>query len=319
MYDVTALGEVLIDFTPCGNSAAGMRLFEQNPGGAPANLLAALNKCGCRTAFIGKTGTDMHGEFLKKTLEDAGICTEGLIMDPAVFTTLAFVALNENGERSFSFARKPGADTMLTKEEVDPALIQNSRLFHVGSLSMTDEPVKSATLYALETARKAGCIISYDPNYRAPLWPDQATAIEAMRSLLPYADVMKLSDEETVLLTGLKNPEEAAWALIRQGISLVAVTLGSKGCYVCTGQGGTYVSGYPSKVVDTTGAGDSFWGGFLSRLLANGKKPKQISLKEAAYFASFGNALASLCVEKRGGIPAMPSMAEIEKRMESSK
>ena len=318
MFDVTALGELLIDFTPSGKSEAGMRLFEQNPGGAPGNVLAALNKCGLKTAFLGKIGNDMHGQFLKETLENAGICTDGLIVDDSVFTTLAFVALNDAGERSFSFARKPGADTMIRPEEVSEELLKDSRIFHVGSLSLTDEPAKSATLYALKKAKEFGCTISYDPNYRAALWSSKEAAISGMREVLPFVDVMKMSDEETELLTGIKEPAEAAAYLVEHGIPLVAVTLGAEGAYVCTKEGGQVVPGFKSQVVDTTGAGDSFWGGFLYGLVKSGKKPAEVTLSEAATFARFANALASLCVQKRGGIPAMPELDEIEKRLEST-
>lgn len=315
MFDVTALGEILIDFTPCGKSAAGQRIFEQNPGGAPANVLTCLSKCGKKTAFIGKVGKDMHGAFLKSVLEENDICTDGLLEDENVFTTLAFVALSDSGERSFSFARKPGADTCLKKEEIRKDLIANSKVFHIGSLSLTSEPVKSATFYALELAKEYGCIISYDPNYRAPLWDSREKAIEGMRSVLSFVDVMKLSDEETELLTGISDPETAAKKLLENGISIVAVTLGADGALICTKEGCERVKGYQVQMVDTTGAGDSFWGGFLTQLLDSGKMPCEVSLKEAAAFADYGNAVASLCVEKRGAIPAMPTKAEIEKRM----
>lgn len=315
MFDVTALGEILIDFTPCGRSAAGQRIFEQNPGGAPANVLTCLSKCGKKTAFIGKVGKDMHGAFLKSVLEENDICTDGLLEDENAFTTLAFVALSDSGERSFSFARKPGADTCLTKEEIKKDLIANSKIFHIGSLSLTAEPVKSASFYALELATEYGCIISYDPNYRAPLWDSREKAIEGMRSVLSYVDVMKLSDEETELLTGISEPEMAAKKLLENGISIVAVTLGADGALICTKEGCEHVKGYQVQMVDTTGAGDSFWGGFLTQLLESGKMPCEVSLKEAAAFADYGNAVASLCVEKRGAIPAMPTKAEVEKRM----
>ena len=315
MFDVTALGEILIDFTPCGKSAAGQRIFEQNPGGAPANVLTCLSKCGKKTAFIGKVGKDMHGAFLKSVLEENDICTDGLLEDENAFTTLAFVALSDSGERSFSFARKPGADTCLTKEEIRKDLIANSKVFHIGSLSLTSEPVKSATFYALELAKEYGCIISYDPNYRAPLWDSREKAVEGMRSVLSYVDVMKISDEETELLTGISEPEMAAKKLIENGISIVAVTLGADGALICTKEGCEHVKGYQVRMVDTTGAGDSFWGGFLTQLLESGKMPSEVSLKEAAAFADYGNAVASLCVEKRGAIPAMPTKAEVEKRI----
>lgn len=319
MFDVTALGELLIDFTYSGHSDSGMRLFEQNPGGAPCNVLTALSKCGMKTAFIGKVGNDMHGIFLKETLENNGICTDGLVIDDNVFTTLAFVALNDAGERSFSFARKPGADTCLDESEVTVNLLEKSKIFHVGSLSLTDEPAKSATLFALKKAKELGCTISYDPNYRAALWNSKDAAIAGMREVLPFVDVMKMSDEETELLTGIKEPAEAAAYLVERGIPLVAVTLGADGAYVCAKQNGKIsgqvVNGFKSQVVDTTGAGDSFWGGFLYGLVKSGKKPADITLDEAVGFARFANALASLCVEKHGGIPAMPELEAIEERI----
>jgi len=315
MYKITALGEALIDFTPSGMSQAGMKLFEQNPGGAPANALAVFAKFGEKAAFIGKVGNDMHGLFLKNTMENAGIDTKGLVVSDDVFTTLAFVSLKENGEREFSFARKPGADTCLTEEEVDVSIIENTDIFHVGSLSLTDEPSRSATFFALEKAKEFGKIISYDPNYRALLWDSKQKAIEGMRSVLDYVDVMKLSDEETVLLTDIEAPQAAAKALLDRGMSIVAVTLGADGAYICTKEGGAFVSGFASDVVDTTGAGDSFWGGFLYRLSKSGKHPEEVSLEEAKEFARFGNAVASLCVEKRGGIPAIPTMEQVLKRL----
>ena len=316
MFDVVALGEILIDFTPCGTSEAGQRVFEQNPGGAPANVLACLSKCKKNTAFIGKVGKDMHGIFLKEVLEQNNICSQGVVEDENVFTTLAFVALADNGERSFSFARKPGADTCITQEELKVDIIKDSKIFHIGSLSLTAEPAKGTTFKALEIAQKEGCIVSYDPNYRAPLWNSQKEAIDGMRSVIPFVDVMKISDEETELLTDCVEPEEAAGKLIEQGVSIVAVTLGSKGALICTKEGNVLVPGYKANLVDSTGAGDSFWGGFLNKLLDSEKKPCELTLDELEQFAKFGNAVASLCVEKRGAIPAMPTLEEIQGRIE---
>ena len=230
--DITALGELLIDFTPAGVSQQGMRLFEQNPGGAPANLLAAAAKFGRKTAFIGKVGKDMHGDFLKETLIRAGINTDNLIQDEKYFTTLAFVSLKENGEREFAFARKPGADTNLCMKEIDPEILENTRVFHVGSLSLTDDPSRTATYEAINIARNSGAVISYDPNYRAALWSDPETAQLRMQSLIPYVDMMKISDEETSLLTPYQDPEEAIQYLLRQGVHLVAVTLGRDGALI---------------------------------------------------------------------------------------
>ena len=175
-YDIAALGELLIDFTDSGVSPGGMRLFERNPGGAPANVLTAAARFGQRTAFLGKVGDDMHGQFLRQMLLDAGIDVSGLVLAEDVFTTLAFVVLNDRGERSFSFARKPGADTCLRPEELNAAVLDSTRVLHVGSLSLTDEPARSATFTAVERAKAAGAVISYDPNYRAALWPDEAAA-----------------------------------------------------------------------------------------------------------------------------------------------
>lgn len=312
MYSVTALGEVLIDFTDHGISANGQKLFERNPGGAPANVLVALQKLGHKTAFIGKVGTDMHGEFLRQTIEENGINCEGLISDPNFFTTLAFVALDEHGDRSFSFARKPGADTQLTADELPHNVIANSKVFHVGSLSLTDEPARTATIEALKIADEAGCVMSYDPNYRDSLWPSAEAAAEQMRSLIPYMDLVKISAEECPLLTDLVEPEQAAKALLNQGVSIVVVTLDADGAYVATKDGAGIVESFRVQAVDTTGAGDSFWGGFLCAYCESGKKPTDVTFEDAAKFARFGNAVASLCVRTRGAIPAMPSREAVE-------
>lgn len=310
MFDVTALGELLIDFTPCGTSEAGMNLFEQNPGGAPANVLAALCNLGFQTAFIGKVGDDMHGALLKDTLDKAGIDTTGLIVDDSVFTTLAFVSL-QNGERNFSFARKPGADTQLRPEEVKEEIVKNTKIFHCGSLSLTDEPARSATFHAVKMAKEAGALISYDPNYRAPLWNSVEEAKEQMRSVIPYADIMKISDEETALLTDYSDPKEAAQALLDQGVACVVVTLGKDGALLKTAQVEIVEKGKERKVVDTTGAGDSFWGGILSRFAKDGISPAEITEEKAREYVRFANAVAGLCVEKRGAIPAMPTLEQV--------
>lgn len=313
MIDVTALGEVLIDFTDAGISASGQKLFERNPGGAPANVLVACRRLGRTAAVIGKVGQDMHGEFLRDVLDAEGIDTRDLVSDPDAFTTLAFVALSEDGERSFSFARKPGADTRLRSGEVDRALIEESRVFHIGSLSLTDEPARSATMVALARAKTAGCILSYDPNYRANLWKGEQEACERMRSVIEHVDVMKLSAEECVLLTGESDAEKAAAALLAQGPSIVVVTLDAEGAYVATRAGSRMVPSFRADAVDTTGAGDSFWGGFLCALVESKKRPDDVTLEEAAGFVRFGNAVASLCVRGRGGIPSMPTREAVEK------
>lgn len=319
-YDICAFGEILIDFTFVGMSENGQKLFAQNPGGAPANVLVSATKLGSNTAFIGKAGKDMHGEFLKETVEKENVNTDGFILDEKYFTTLAFVDLNDKGERSFSFARKPGADTQMTAEEMDLYVILNSKIFHVGSLSLTDEPSRSATHFAVEKARENGIIISYDPNYRGSLWPDVETAKEQMRNIVP--DIMKISDEETHLLTEFKDYEDAAKALYEKGVKVVVVTLGSLGAYVYNKDGGRVVEGFKSKVIDTTGAGDAFWGGFLHKISQNigseiGKTLSDLSLDEVCNFAKFANCVASICVEKSGAIPAMPTLETVEEKLGS--
>lgn len=310
--ELTVLGELLIDFTQAGESESGMRLFEQNPGGAVANVAAAAARLGHKAAFIGKVGNDMHGRFLAQTLAEAGIDCRGLVFSDAAFTTLAFVALDEKGERSFSFARKPGADTRLTEEELDGALLQSSRILHVGSLSLTAEPARSATLAAIRQAKSAGAVISYDPNYRVSLWENEEQAKEQMRSLLPMVDMMKFSDNEAALLAGHSSPEQAALALNRQGIHCVVVTLGAAGALVCVdGETQTLPGLFVPAVRDTTGAGDAFWGGFLSRFLESGLKAEALRLCDAVEFARWGNAAAACCIQKRGAIPAMPDRVEL--------
>lgn len=315
MFDIVALGEVLIDFTQSGVSESGMRLFEQNPGGAPANMLTASTRLGMKTAFIGKVGTDMHGTFLKQVLEEQHICTKGMVFDDNFFTTLAFVELSESGERKFSFARKPGADTKLRLEEIDKKLLEQTKVFHFGSLSLTDEPCRTATMEAVKYAKEQGAMISYDPNYRELLWKSKEQAIKEMRAPIPYVNVLKISDEETGLMTGEADPIKASERLVEQGISVVVVTLGKKGALVCTKEGYSIVPGFVSKVVDTTGAGDSFWGGFISRIVASGREVNELTLAELETMIRFANAVAGICVTRRGAIPAMPSLEEVEEKL----
>ncbi len=312
-YDIIALGETLIDFTPAGSSPAGMLLFERNPGGAPVNMLVCAANMGCRTGFIGKIGADMQGRFLEETIRSAGVDTGGLVITDDFFTTLAFVTIDEQGERSFSFARKPGADTQLDVNELNMDMVQNTGIFHIGSLSMTDEPARNAALTAVEAAKKAGATISYDPNYRPLLWKDASEAQKQIRSLLPYVDVIKISDEECAITTGCADYRKATQILRNQGISCVVVTLGDKGAYISAGQGECEADSFPvSAVVDTTGAGDAFWGAFLACVSKSGKRVGELSLEDLHAYGSFACAAASLCVQKRGGIPAMPDQKSVE-------
>jgi fructokinase len=312
MYDVVALGELLIDFTPAGVSAAGNVLFERNPGGAPANVLAAVSKLGGKGAFIGKVGDDQFGSFLRATLEERGIETHGLKVSQKANTTLAFVHLDANGDRSFSFYRKPGADTMLETEDLELELIDRTAIYHFGSLSMTDEPARSATYKAVEYARLKGRIISYDPNWRPLLWKDDATAHESMLSGFKYADIVKLSGEEMEFLLGTADMEKGSRALLDMGVKLAIVTLGPRGCYFRCAAGSGYMKTYNTKVVDTTGAGDAFLGGVLYRISRCGEPIGELKLETIRDILDFANAVGSMCAAKKGAIPAMPSLEEVE-------
>ena len=316
-YDVVALGELLIDFAPHSVNEAGYPVLSANPGGAPGNFLAALTKYGCRTAMIGKVGDDAFGKALVKTLEDAGIATGGIRIDPNVFTTLAFVSLDASGNRDFSFARKPGADTCLTPEEVDEALIADAKVFHFGTLSLTDEPAAGATRHAIELAKRHGALISLDPNLRKPLWKREEDAREAIEWSLHQADIVKISDEEIDWLWGL-SPEEGAEKLLREyGVSLVYATLGPKGCYAANGTNRVTVQS-PSgiHVVDTTGAGDIFGGSAMSQFIRCKKTPADLTETELRRIVSFACTAASLSTQTHGGIASVPEYSDVTRKME---
>ena len=316
-YDVVALGELLIDFAPHSVNEAGYPVLSANPGGAPGNFLAALTKYGCRTAMIGKVGDDAFGKALVKTLEDAGIDARGIRIDPNVFTTLAFVSLDASGNRDFSFARKPGADTCLTPEEVDEELIADAEVFHFGTLSLTDEPAAGATRHAIELAKRHGALISLDPNLRKPLWKREEDAREAIEWSLHQADIVKISDEEIDWLWGF-SPEEGAEKLLREyGVSLVYATLGPKGCYAANGTNRVTVQS-PSgiHVVDTTGAGDIFGGSAMSQFIRCKKTPADLTETELRRIVSFACTAASLSTQTHGGIASVPEYSDVTRKME---
>lgn len=316
MFDVTALGELLIDFAPKDTNEAGYPVLSANPGGAPGNFLAALNKYGCSTAMIGKVGEDMFGRLLLGTLREAGIETRGIVVDPDQFTTMAFVSLDASGNRDFSFARKPGADTCLRADELDEALITNSRVFHFGTLSLTDDPAREATHRAVALAKQHGRLVSVDPNLRKPLWPTMDAAKEAIEWSLHQADIVKISDEEIEFLWGI-SPEAGAQKLLNEyGASLVYATLGPKGCHVANKNGSaTVASPTGIRVIDTTGAGDIFGGSAMSRFLKTGKAPGELSVDELTAVTRFACTAASLSTQKHGGISSVPEIAEVEARL----
>lgn len=316
MYDVIALGELLIDFTPLGESDRGNPVFECNPGGAPTNVLACLAKLGKRTAFIGKVGDDDFGRFLHTVLVERGISTEGLVFDSEAKTTLAFVHLQPDGDRSFSFFRNPGADTRLRPEEIKEALFE-ARIFHFGSLSLTHEPARSATLAGLELARRRNLLVSYDPNLRPPLWPNLEEARTRILSVMDRVDIVKISREELEFLSGSNDLEGSSDRLSREyGIRMLLVTLGREGCWYRVGDLSGYVPGFEVNSIDTTGAGDAFLGGILFQVLQRDKDLGEWTYEEMAESVKFANAVGALVTTRRGAIPAMPTLSEVQGLLE---
>lgn len=312
MYDVTALGELLIDFTPSGQSEQGNSLFETNPGGAPANVLVALSRLNMKTAFIGKVGNDQFGHMLKSVLQGQNIDTSHLLFSEKVNTTLAFVHLDEQGDRSFSFYRNPGADIMLEKNEISEEKIKQSRIFHFGSLSLTNEPSATATFTALEFAKKHKVLISYDPNLRAPLWRSMDEAKQQIKKGFEYADIVKLSEEELEFLTGEHDVTKGTHILQEKyGTSVIFVTLGPNGCFYRNKNVYGRKNGFQVNVVDTTGAGDAFVGGALYKILTMKKNVNLLDHTDLEEIVMFANAMGALTTEGTGGIPSIPSMERL--------
>ena len=311
MIDVVALGEVLIDFASRGADSNGYPLMQALPGGAPANFLAALTKYGKSTAFLGKVGDDAFGHLLLGTVKNAGIGTRGIVVDPTVFTTLAFVTFDESGDRSFSFARKPGADTCLRWEEVDKSLIDEAKVFHFGTLSLTNDPARTATRKCVAYAKEKGKLITCDPNLRKPLWPSEEEAKEQMLWSLSQADVVKISDDEVEFLWNC-TPEEGADKLLKEfGVSLAMVTLGPKGCLLKTANASCQVTSPEVNPVDTTGAGDIFGGSAVYRLLELEKPISELTDQDLCYIGAYASTAASLSTEIPGGIPSIPEKDKV--------
>ena len=315
--DVAALGEILIDFTEAGHSESGAALYERNAGGAPANVAAAVARLGGRSAFIGKVGADPFGEFLADTLKGLGVDSSGLRVSAEEHTTLAFVSIRAGGERSFSFCRNPGADSCLRADELDSRVLESAKILHVGSLSLTLEPERGATFAAIERARAAGALVSYDPNWRPALWKNRDEAVELMRRAVPLADIVKVSEEELELLYGVELESEAdlergAQAILSEGPRLALITLGEQGTYWSASGSGELVAAFASDAVDTTGAGDAFVGALLWRLTRPEATDNPLARGEAAIASDvrFANAAAAVCVRRRGAIPAMANLRE---------
>ena len=312
LYDVVALGEVLVDFTQNGKSVQGNGLFEANPGGAPGNVLAMLNNLGKKTSFIGKVGNDQFGLMLKATLEGLGIGTENLMLDDEVRTTLAFVHTFEDGDRDFSFYRNPGADMMLRADEVQEELIQSARVFHFGTLSMTHEGVREATKKALDVAKASGVMISFDPNLREPLWKSLDEAKEQVLYGLQYTDILKISDNEIQWLTGEEDYTEGVKKIREmKDISLILVSMGKEGSRAYYKDMIVEAKPFLQKnTIETTGAGDTFCANILNYVLDNGlENLTEERLKEMLTFA---NAAASIITTKKGALKVMPTKADVE-------
>ena len=307
MIDVIALGELLIDFATLQTDGEGYPTMAAHPGGAPANFLAALTKFGANTALLGKVGTDTFGKLLIGTLKNAGIETRGMVVTDDVFTTLAFVTFDEHGDRAFAFSRKPGADTCLSFEELDLSLIDEARVFHFGTLSLTDEPARSATYRAVAYAKERGKLITYDPNLRKPLWRDLEEAKKQLLWGLRQADVAKISDEEVEFLFGLGVEEGAAHILENYGVMLVFVTCGSDGCFFKNALASGHVPSLSGiQVIDTTGAGDIFGGSALWKLLQLNKAPETLTQEELTDLVRFACTSAGLSTTRSGGISSVP-------------
>ena len=316
MMDVVALGELLIDFTNVAADPDGYPTMAAHPGGAPANFLAALSKFGAKAALLGKVGNDTFGKLLTATLEKAGIETRGLVMADDVFTTLAFVTLDETGNREFAFARKPGADTQLSFAEIDLSLIDETKVFHFGTLSLTDEPARSATYQAVAYAKEKGKLITYDPNLRKPLWADLEEAKKQLLWGLGQADVVKISDEEVEFLFGLGVEDGAKHILENFSVKLVFVTCGAEGCFFMNSKACGHVPSLKNiQVKDTTGAGDIFGGSAVWKLLQLGKKPEALNEAELTDVVRFACTAAGLSTTRSGGISSVPEYADVLKAM----
>ena len=315
-YDVVALGELLIDFTCVSADADGYPTMAAHPGGAPANFLAAVTKFGGKTALLGKVGSDTFGRLLTGTLEQAGIETRGIVVSNDVFTTLAFVTLDEHGDREFAFSRKPGADTQLRFSELNLSLIDDARVFHFGTLSLTDEPARATTYRAVAYAKERGKLITFDPNLRKPLWKDLDTAKEQMLWGLSQADVVKISDEEIEFLFGLSPQEGAKKILSDYGVKLVFATCGADGCWFENQNACGHVDSLKGiKVIDTTGAGDIFGGSAVWKVLQTGKRPEELNEAELREAVRFACTAAGLSTTKSGGISSVPEPEDVFARL----
>lgn len=319
MIEILGLGELLIDFTPNGVNEQGMALYARNPGGSIPNMLAMYAKLGGKAAFVGKVGPDAFGDFLIGQLKDTGVDTAYILRDKKVLTTLAIVSLLPDGDRAFHFYRKPGADIMLEKDELPLPFILKARRFHFAGVSLTDEPSRGATLYAVQKVRQKGTFISFDCNYRDSLWESETEARQVLYGALPLADLVKVSEEELTLLTGETDLKKGAEKILGLGPKAVLVSQGEFGSNVYTDSLHEYRPACKVDAVDTTGSGDAFLGAILRELYTLNKPLGAITAQEWGLLLAFGNAAGGLTATRRGGIPALPERGEIETLLNQQK
>lgn len=313
MIDITAIGEILIDLTQTGISDAGIPEYTAFPGGAPANVAVAAARLGAKTSFIGKVGNDAFGKLLVDTVKQNGVNADGMVVSDDANTTLAVVSVAKGGERSFAFYRRGFADTLLSKDEISESRLSDTHFLHFGSVSLTDEPSRSATLYAVKKAKGSGATVTYDPNYRASLWNSKEEAVEMMKKPMSSVDILKISDEELPLLTGTADSAAGTKMLSDEyGIKLILLTLGPKGAFYRFGDVTGELPTFDVKVADTNGAGDTFFGAFLSGM-ADMKKydPSQLNKDEIEQLITSANKAASITTSRSGAIPAMPTLDEV--------
>ena len=309
-YDVIAMGELLIDFTMNGHSGQGNNLFEACPGGAPCNVLALLNKMGKKTAFVGKVGRDQFGTLLKDTITEAGIDASRLVVDENVNTTLAFVHTFPDGDRGFSFYRNPGADMMLREDEVDAGFIRQAAIFHFGTLSMTHDGVRAATKKAVKAAKEGGCLISFDPNLRPPLWSSLDLAKEQMEYGFSVCDILKISDNEIQFVSGKEDYDEGiAYLQEKYNIPLILLTLGRDGSRAYYKGMRVECPGFSVDTIETTGAGDTFGGSSLNYIVEHDLN--SLTEEQLREMLTFANAAAAIVTTRKGAIKAMPAREEV--------
>ncbi len=312
--DIVCLGEILIDMFPAeiGRSMMDVSAFRPKPGGAPANVAVAAARLGAECAFVGKVGDDIFGHYLISVLENEGVTTKGMRIDPTARTTLVFIAMPDAHSAEFVFYRNPGADILLKPEELDQKLLIKTRAFHFGSLSLIDEPIRSATMKAIEVAASGGALISFDVNYRPTLWKDQQEACTQVKAIIPYVDLLKVNEAELILLAGMEDITSATRSLLDLGPELCVVTFGAEGSFFSTRNNCEFIPGFKVKTIDSIGCGDAFIAGTLTQLVREGDWRGRLNANDLREILQYANAVGALTALKQGVIPALPRAEQVE-------